>query len=164
MENKLYRDEQHKVIGGVCAGLSNYLKVDTSLVRVVFVLALLMHGVGLLAYIILWIVLPAQKFINPFEPINMTVPPLDPQTFMPSKRSPSSFTLIFGLILIMFGGYYLLRNFDIVPDFEFTDIAPVVIIMIGVVLIFGSRKQKQWQATNTEKAEPTEQNDNPETV
>ena len=165
MENKLYRDEHHKVIGGVCAGLSNYLKVDTSLVRIVFVLALLMHGVGLVAYIILWIIAPAQPFINPFNQANVAGPtPLDPQTFMPVKKTPSSTTLIFGIVLILFGAYFLLKNYDLLPDIDIRDFLPVVIIAIGLVLIFGARKQKQFEATQQHVTEPVQPNDNPETL
>lgn len=61
MEKKLYRDEQHKSIGGVCAGLAEYFNVDVSIVRLVFVLALVLKGVGLIPYIILWIVLPKNQ-------------------------------------------------------------------------------------------------------
>ena len=59
MDNKqLQRSSQNKVIGGVCAGLARYLGVDTVLVRIVFLVALLFFGTGPLIYIILWIVMP----------------------------------------------------------------------------------------------------------
>src|SRR5476649_1307276 len=62
MEKKLYRDEHHKVIGGVCAGLADYFGIDVSIVRLVFVLTLILKGGGGLLYIILWIVLPKRPF------------------------------------------------------------------------------------------------------
>ncbi len=51
---RLYRDENNKILGGVCAGVANYFGIDTTLVRILFVLT----GVGLLAYILLWIFVP----------------------------------------------------------------------------------------------------------
>jgi len=63
MANKLYRAKEQKIIGGVCAGLGNYLDVDISLVRLIFV------GLGLLTalfpmvifYIIAWIIIPLEE-------------------------------------------------------------------------------------------------------
>ena len=56
---RLYRDENHKMIGGVCSGLANYFGIDIVIARVIF-LVLLFSGVGLLAYIILWIAVPSS--------------------------------------------------------------------------------------------------------
>jgi phage shock protein PspC (stress-responsive transcriptional regulator) len=53
------RSTTDKKIAGVCAGLADYFDLDPTLVRVVWLLAFLCAGVGLLAYIVLWIVLPA---------------------------------------------------------------------------------------------------------
>ena len=51
---RLYRDESNKVLGGVCSGLANYFGIDTTLVRIIFILS----GVGFFAYILLWIFVP----------------------------------------------------------------------------------------------------------
>ncbi len=56
---RLYRDENNKVLGGVCAGLANYFGADIMIIRIVFVLVALFFGTGLLAYIILWIAVPS---------------------------------------------------------------------------------------------------------
>ncbi len=75
MEKKLYRDEFHKKIGGVCAGLAEYLTVDVAIVRILFVLACILHGGGLLVYIVLWIALPKKPYAY-FDPtVDYTVPP-----------------------------------------------------------------------------------------
>ncbi len=55
---RLYRDENHKVLGGVCSGLANYFGTDPIIIRIVFVL-LAFAGAGLLAYIVLWIAVPS---------------------------------------------------------------------------------------------------------
>ncbi len=52
---RLYRDEQNKVIGGVCAGIANYLKLDPLLVRVLWIL---LFGISFFAYVLLWIAVP----------------------------------------------------------------------------------------------------------
>jgi|SRR5271166_2697898 len=55
---RLMRSSTDKKIGGVCAGLADYFDMDPTLVRVIWLLAILFAGTGLLIYIILWIVLP----------------------------------------------------------------------------------------------------------
>lgn len=55
---KLMRSSTDKKLGGVCAGLADYLDIDPTIVRVVWLLALLCAGTGFFAYLVLWIVLP----------------------------------------------------------------------------------------------------------
>lgn len=57
---KLYRDENNKIIGGVCSGLANYMGVDVVLVRIFFVLLVISFGFGLLPYLVLWIATPSS--------------------------------------------------------------------------------------------------------
>jgi phage shock protein C len=55
---RLMRSSTDKKIAGVCAGLADYFDIDPTIVRVVWLLLLFCGGTGLLAYVILWIVLP----------------------------------------------------------------------------------------------------------
>ena len=57
---RLYRDENDKVLGGVCAGLANYFGIDVTIIRVIFVVLAISFGFGLISYIILWIALPSS--------------------------------------------------------------------------------------------------------
>lgn len=57
---RIYRDPDDRMIGGVCSGLGAYLGIDPVIVRILFVLFLI-FGVGLLVYIILWIVVPEAR-------------------------------------------------------------------------------------------------------
>jgi phage shock protein PspC (stress-responsive transcriptional regulator) len=58
---RLYRAENDKILGGVCAGLANYLRVDPAIMRIVFVLITFGWGAGFLIYIILWMLLPYKS-------------------------------------------------------------------------------------------------------
>ncbi|QNK62404.1 PspC domain-containing protein [Pedobacter sp. PAMC26386] len=55
---KIYRDTDEAMIAGVCSGLSHYLKMDVSILRIVAVLSIFLGGSGLLAYLVLWIAIP----------------------------------------------------------------------------------------------------------
>ncbi|MFZ1370782.1 MAG: PspC domain-containing protein, partial [Ferruginibacter sp.] len=56
---RLFRNENDKVLGGVCSGLANYFNIDVVIVRIIFVI-LLFSGVGFLTYIIMWIAVPSS--------------------------------------------------------------------------------------------------------
>lgn len=59
---KLYRSTADKKIAGVCGGIAKYLNIDSTVVRVVFVLLLLPGGLpGLVPYLILWIIMPEES-------------------------------------------------------------------------------------------------------
>lgn len=58
MAKKLTLSQSDKKIAGVCSGLAHYLNIDPTIVRVVWLILVLCAGVGLLAYLICWFVLP----------------------------------------------------------------------------------------------------------
>lgn len=55
---KLYRSQTDKKIAGVCGGLAEYFNIDSTIIRLLLVACVLFAGVGVLAYIIAWIVIP----------------------------------------------------------------------------------------------------------
>lgn len=55
---RLYRSGRDKILGGVCGGIAEYLEVDPVLIRLIWVIAALGYGTGILAYIIAWIIIP----------------------------------------------------------------------------------------------------------
>ena len=58
---RLYRDSSDKFIGGVCSGIAAYMNVDPAIVRILFaIITFGGFGLGFLAYIILWIILPTK--------------------------------------------------------------------------------------------------------
>ena len=56
---RLFRDENDKVIGGVCSGLANYFGIDVVVVRIIFVVLAISFGFGLVTYLVLWVALPS---------------------------------------------------------------------------------------------------------
>lgn len=57
---KLFRSTSDKMIAGICGGLGQYLGIDSTIVRLIFVLLALAGGPGILAYIILWLIVPEE--------------------------------------------------------------------------------------------------------
>lgn len=55
---KLYRNDSEKIIAGICAGLADYINIDVTIVRLIFVVLFLMGTGGFWLYLILWIIIP----------------------------------------------------------------------------------------------------------
>jgi len=57
-QKRLYRDEQNKVLGGVCSGIANYFNIDPLVVRILWIFLI---GINILGYLILWIAVPSSS-------------------------------------------------------------------------------------------------------
>lgn len=55
---RLYRSERNRMLGGVCGGLAEYLRIDPTLIRLAWVLFLFAGGAGLLFYFAAWVIVP----------------------------------------------------------------------------------------------------------
>lgn len=82
---RLYRNPNDKMLGGVCSGIAAYFDIDPVIIRLIMVVLFLGAGIGLLAYIIAWIVIPLAR--TPEELANMTGG--EPLTFEGLKRNVS---------------------------------------------------------------------------
>ena len=60
MEKKLYRSKTNKTIAGVCGGLAEYINMDPTVVRLLWVLITAFAGAGLIAYLVCAIVIPEK--------------------------------------------------------------------------------------------------------
>ncbi len=112
---RLYRSATDKVIGGVCAGLAAYFKLDPVIVRLAFVLFALAGGASVLLYIVLWIAVP----------VGDTVPAV-------SHGQTAETT---AMILIGIGVLWLLANFGVFRFINWSLAWPMVLIALGVALL-----------------------------
>ena len=61
MNKRLMRSGRDQQIAGVCAGVAHYLDMDPTIVRVIWGVLAFCYGVGIVAYIILWIIAPVAS-------------------------------------------------------------------------------------------------------
>jgi phage shock protein C len=58
MVKRLYRSSENRVLGGVCGGLGEYFNIDPVIIRLLFILFSFAYGIGILAYLIAWMIIP----------------------------------------------------------------------------------------------------------
>ncbi|WP_395065265.1 PspC domain-containing protein [Flavobacterium sp.] len=73
-KRKLYRDKDRGLIGGVCTGLGHYFGIDSTWIKILFLILFFGFGTGLIAYLVLWIAMP--KAITTSEKLEMTGAPV----------------------------------------------------------------------------------------
>ena len=61
LDRRLRRDVQNKMLGGVCAGLARRYGISVGGLRLAFVISCVLPGPQILAYILLWILIPADR-------------------------------------------------------------------------------------------------------
>ena len=127
---KLRRSRKDRMIGGVCGGLGEYFHIDPVIIRLIFVLLLFANGIGLLAYILFWIIVPEEpsegEEVQPKGEEDMT-------------RAATRGNLWGGAILIIIGLYFLLRNLGFLGGLDFSLVWPVILIIVGLFLLFRKR-------------------------
>jgi phage shock protein PspC (stress-responsive transcriptional regulator) len=125
-KGRLYRDSSDKFIGGVCSGIAAYMNVDPAIVRILFaIITFGGFGLGFLAYIILWIVLPPKDiegysgkrlYRNPDDKVIGGVAGGLAAYF---DKSVSTIRLIFAAPLILSVLIGVLKGFSWDYDFDF---------------------------------------------
>lgn len=60
MYKKLYRSSDNRMIAGICGGLGEYFDVDPTIVRLIVLAIALLGGVGIVAYLLGWIIIPLK--------------------------------------------------------------------------------------------------------
>jgi phage shock protein C len=164
MEKKLTRIPSEAVLGGVAAGMSDYFGVDRTIIRVLWVVALLLpipptFFWTTVIYIILWVALPEGTPANPYDLPPGTEPPNDPRFtgtspgystsgpknsgLFSNSSDPDRSVKIIGVILLGVGAILLL---DELPYWyrvrEY--IWPAALIITGAFLLLRQRDKEQY--------------------
>ena len=135
---RLFRSRNDKIIGGVCGGVAQYLRIDPVLVRIIGVLLLLSEGIGFIIYIVAWILIPEnprqKKTKKTFAEsiLKKTVKTIDTEKKkIITKESFDYFTI--GFLLLIIGIVFLAKNYF--PLFSIRYYWPLIFIIIGVYLM-----------------------------
>lgn len=146
MSTRLYRSRKDHMVAGVCGGLGEYLGIDSTLVRLFFVLlALPGAGIGFALYLILWVILPyagegniagAGTVMNGSGEIAGRARAMgdDLRNITPNSQAG----MIVGIALVVLGGLYLLDQLHLPFLFWLRPgvLWPVLLIIAGAALVW----------------------------
>jgi len=148
MEKELRRNEEERMIGGVCAGLGDYLGIDKTWVRLFFMLSVFFSffGIGILGpflYALLWAIVPRKtSYFSPFSS----------ETYRTTKkgegREGNSFInknrdrIGAGMLLIGIGAFLLVIQLGIISWWHLIRFWPLTLVLAGAYVISSSFYRK----------------------
>ncbi|MGC9358591.1 MAG: PspC domain-containing protein [Anaerolineae bacterium] len=147
MKTKLYRSREDSMIAGVCGGLARYLGIDSTLVRLFFVLLVLGEGMGVLLYVILWLIMPpAEKVEESTIEGNIRTGAgemadkareVGASLRSTARRPDHNTAIIIGGALIILGLVFLLDNLNVswLWWLEFDILWPALLVLGGIVVL-----------------------------
>jgi phage shock protein C len=146
MQKRLVRSRDDQMLGGVCAGIGGYLRIDPTWVRLFFVLLAFGEGVGIWLYLVLWLILPLEgnQESGSFEANvrdsarEITERARTMGKEIRSGEGPDQRTAwLIGVGMIVFGAVFLIDNLS--PGwfswFRFHLLWPSLLILAGLVIL-----------------------------
>ncbi|HRY52686.1 MAG TPA: PspC domain-containing protein [Candidatus Portnoybacteria bacterium] len=152
MNKTLHRSQTDKIIAGVCGGLAEYFDIDSTIVRLLFILVVALGGSGLLIYLALWLIMPksihqsavineekVKEFASEIkEKVNDLREEFKKDEPVKKDKHRGGF---FGWLLIVLGIVFLANNF--MPFWlraQMVSFWPLILVFIGLVVIAGRNK------------------------
>jgi phage shock protein C len=143
MTRRLYRSSRERVICGVAGGVAEYFDLDPSIVRIAWaLLALITGGVFLVLYGVMWLVVPVAP-----GSVGDSAPGEHDPSGTPGASAPraeryrsGSTGLVFGLILIGLGLYFLAREY--LPEVNIDRLWPLGLVALGIFLLIAAMRQR----------------------
>ncbi len=138
---RLYRSNTQKILGGVCGGLAEYFDVDVTLIRLLWVMAIIVGGAGAMVYIIAWIIIPEYpRMETAAVGDNSTSEEVVVNDDFETAASPKNEkegnakkNSLAGIILIVLGVLFLLHEFF--PFWQMRRYWPIILIAAGIIFI-----------------------------
>jgi len=135
------------MIDGICGGIAEYFGLDSTLVRIAWVLLTLLGGTGILIYIVAMIVMPTNPAVAPAA---------TPQAR--SKQSSGSSHKFWGILFVVVGGIWLMSNFGFPVWHHWWGVSwdvllPLLLVLAGVAFLFGGRN---YISTISESSQATD--------
>ena len=154
MKTKRYRSRTDSVLSGVCGGLGQYLGIDSTLVRLFFVLlALAGVGTGLLIYLAMWILVPLegqdaslpleQRMRTGANEIGQRAQAFGNSLQRNTGAAGGQPAILAGAVLLLIGTMFLVQNLFgwWLPWLSFGTLWPLLLVLAGAVLLMRRAKE-----------------------
>lgn len=127
---RLNRSRKNSIIGGVCGGLGEYFMLDPVLIRLVWLILIMFGGMGLLLYLIAWVIIPIQKQDQVTEEKD-------------KEEDTGSGRFWWGMVLviigvILWGSQYNLVHWPVIPGINLysRDLVPLAMVLVGIYILY----------------------------
>ncbi len=139
--HRLYKSRVDRMLDGVCGGVAEYFGLDSTLVRLAWVLLMLVGGMGILLYFVAMIIMPVNRG----------------ETSAPAVAVRERNSKFWGILLVVVGTVWFLGNLGIPLWHHWWGLAwdvvlPVLLILAGVAFLFGGRN---WLSAASVPSEPS---------
>jgi len=121
---RLHRSREDRILGGVCAGLARYFNIDPTIARIAAAALLLLGGVGIIAYLAAWLLVPEEGSDEPLLRTGIAVE-------HGRTRVIAGGALLVVALLVIAG--------RLIPDVSDDLIAPSILALAGILLLVGPR-------------------------
>lgn len=146
----LTRSKTDKIIAGVCGGLGEYFSIDPVIIRLIFVVITLLGGAGVLAYIVMWIIVPEAGQKSYAETIKKDInekkkdkngksetgEKISKEVKEAVAKRKNDGPYIIGAILILLGLIFLAQNFF--SFINFAKLWPLILVVVGLGILLSS--------------------------
>ena len=148
MAKKMYRSTADSMLGGVCGGLGAYFEFDPNLIRLIFVVLAIVPGIGIPAYLALWLLVPeesetektslGERVREGADEIAERARSLGNELRDKSGSSVPATSLAIGAVLVVVGLGFLLRNlgFTWLNWIARIWVWPSLLILVGLVFLW----------------------------
>lgn len=142
---KIYRSRENRIIGGVCGGIADYLDVDPTWVRLALLVLFFTRGVGVMIYLLAWIIIPEKSGFNSQNKDGFTdFAEGDNDDYVnvstDGTQHKENNKRLLGILLVFIGLFFLLDNW--LPYINWERFWPVIIIAAGIVLLIKGVRDK----------------------
>jgi phage shock protein C len=143
MNKKLFRKPIGAMLGGVCAGLGEYVGIDPLFIRIFFVLWAVTGGSAFLVYLILWVVIPTEGDTSLMK-LDDRIKLVGQEVSAVFQHPNSQLVVFAGIGLIGMGAYFLLQQADFpwLSWFRWDLVWPIILVLAGIFILVRSLTRK----------------------
>lgn len=140
----LHRSSTNSMIGGVAGGIGEYFAIDPTVVRLVFVFLGFLNGLGVVLYLIMWVIMPSDVQSgsgNSSQNIQANMDEVGKKfSSVTQKLQSERARNQWGWVLVGIGLLLILFNYGLLDIIQWQVFWPVILILVGLFII--SRRQR----------------------